>query len=190
MHVIPYSDDKDYNFSIDRNHRIISSCLVAKISKNESGKKYKIFIEKISRSKTIQSIINNIDILQINKELETKIINTLNNININEIDSDKLYYSFINLSSKINEFQSINCEINFSLNKKTNLLQVDMTRLTSSDFLVNLSLQFSDTGNVDFFVMDNDENNISHIEGTVTRYGKYLSSYRFISIVNLIYSGE
>lgn len=65
-----------------------------------------------------------------------------------------------------------------------------MTRLTSSDFLVNLSLQFSDTGNVDFFVMDNDENNISHIEGTVTRYGKYLSSYRFISIVNLIYSGE
>lgn len=41
MHVIPYSDDKDYNFSIDRNHRIISSCLVAKISKNESGKNIK-----------------------------------------------------------------------------------------------------------------------------------------------------
>lgn len=180
----------DFYITLPKNFNPVLNSLSAKSAKKLDLKNYKYFIESISRHKNYSSILNNLYILEIDHNIELEIQNLVRSIENENIDFEKFFYSFVNFSSKLREIASVKCRKMFFFNRSTNLIQVEMTRSTTSGFFVNLSLQFSDSGNVDYFVRDDDDENISYITGTVTKYRKYSSSYRFNSIINLIFAGE
>lgn len=184
------ASDNHVYIELNEDFKFILNSISSKKAKKLDTKNYKRFIESISIDKQYSSILDNLYLLQIDHDFELKIQNLINSIENKDIDSEKFFYSFINFSSKLREIASVTCNMVLFFNTSTNLIQAELTRETTSGFFVNLSLQFSDTGNIDFFVRDNDDENTSYINGTVTKYKKYSSSYRFNSIVNLIFTGE
>ena len=175
---------------INEDLQFIFNSLSAKRAKKLDLKKYKIFINSISIEKQYSSILNNLHLIEIDHDFELKIQTLIRSVENENIDFEKFFYSFVNFSSKLREIASVNCRMVLFFNPSTNLIQAEMTRETTSGFFVNLSLQFSDGGNINYFVRDNDDENDSYISGTVTKYKKYSSSYRFNSIINLIFTGE
>lgn len=184
--------DSGINFyvNLSKKYNPTLNSLSAKTAKKLDSKNYKYFIESISRNKNYSSILDNLHILEIDYDIELKIKDLVRSIENENIDFEKFFYSFVNFSSKLREISSVKCKKMFFFNRSTNLIQAEMTRSTTSNFFVNLSLQFSDSGNVNYFVRDDDDENISYITGTVTKYRKYSSSYRFNSIIDLIFTGE
>jgi len=188
--INPITIDDNSLIKINEDFQFIFNSLSAKRAKKLDLKKYKIFINSISIEKQYSSILNNLHLLEIDHDFELKIQTLIRSVENENIDFEKFFYSFVNFSSKLREIASVNCRMVLFFNPSTNLIQAEMTRETTSGFFVNLSLQFSDGGNINYFVRDNDDENDSYISGTVTKYKKYSSSYRFNSIINLIFTGE
>lgn len=160
-------------------------------NKDNNEKNFKFFIENVSYSNNgIFNYEKCLDKLSVNETLKADIIKEIkNHININEANFKKLYFSFINLASKIDSFDNINAKISVKIDIKTNLFSLDISRKSVFGFIANLNLQFCDNGNVNYFVMDNDDKDTSHIRGCVTNYKYYKRSFKFKSIVNFIFYG-
>lgn len=162
------------------------------IKNKEENLKYFIDIVKNTKYDDIdfEEISKKIKNISINEKISSRIIEEFTKYySLCEINHKKVYFSLLNLISKIDSFEEVDSEINIKIDAKTSLFGVDITRNSNSGYLVNINLQFCDNGSVNYFVSDTDKNDNSHIRGSVTRYSTYKSSSKFRSIINLAFYG-
>ncbi|MFT8423015.1 MAG: hypothetical protein ABF665_16165 [Gluconacetobacter sp.] len=156
--------------------------------KKKSLNEFKKFVESSSNANNIEKIIHSISEAAINEEIKNDLINSINE-HKKSLSHEKLLYSAINFMSKYVDIADLKCSVSVQVDKKTGLISVDISRKSTLNYMVILSLQFSENGNVSFFVRDNDKNDSSHIHGIVKKYDSLLSSYKFKSLLDVIYYG-
>jgi len=100
--------------------------------------------------------------------------------------SEDLIYSTLNLLSKYHEIKRVNANknLNLNLNIDTGILSLDLIA-ESSKYSTMLTLSFCPDGKVTFFSYDTDDDAHS-ISGYMTHSGKYKSSKKIQSILNIL----
>lgn len=165
-------------------HKLLENISRKKKNLNE----FKKFVASSLGASSIDTIVHSISKAEIKEEIKYDLINSINE-HKKSLSHEKLLYSAINFMSKYIDIADLKCSVSAQVDKKTGLISVDISRKSTLNYMVLLSLQFSENGNVSFFVRDNDKNDSSHIHGIVKKYDSLLSSYKFKSLLDVIYYG-
>ena len=123
-----------------------------------------------------------------------KEINSSLSKNSNEEQRKEIYenikYSLTNVISKyteIEEFYKNGSDLSFSIDIISGNFSLDICKKSvCGDYLIRLNLLFLPNGNVSFWLYDNDEKDLSYINGVITKNDTYMSSQKFRTILMLL----
>lgn len=156
------------------------------LKKRKWSKCYKEIYSRVSSEFNIEILISEITSLtnSTDENIIKKLAQEAERAKTIEKDEDFIYSS-LNLLSKYHEIKRVKGEKNLSLNINTGVLSVDIIR-EGSDFDTLLNLAFCANGNVAFFSHDSDNDKGHSISGYMTHSGKYKSSKKIQSVLNIL----